>query len=642
MSKHYYLTSPLFSASDVPQLGHAYTTVITDTIARYKRMCGSEVLSLAGIGEHGIGIERAAREQGVAPEQLADRNAGLFEEAWKSLGLQFDDCIRTREERHTRGVHELFQRLVGNRFVYEGKYSGHYCADCEADLPEGQRNCSDCGGSAFFRAEETCFFKLSTIQEKLLGFYQDNPDFVLPSTRMSEIISLVKGGLNDLSISRGSPGWGIPVPGNERQVFVVWFDAVTGYLSAAGYGDQPDRFQKYWPADVQIIGRDLLRFHAVYLPALLMAAGLEPPRHILVNGRLSFAAEQTSSPSGRAVTAKELASGLPPDYLKYYLVREIPLGSDGTFSYQNLLDRVNNDLAGDLGNLASRTLKMINSYFSGVIPEHAEMEGGDRELIRFSRETIQLYRENFDRLNIVKALDSVRELISVANKYVTANEPWNQAKDFSKRDRLATTLYCTAETVRIIAVLLAPVVPEGSGTILRQLGVTQPLHTHRISTLNWGSLQSGTPVGKAEPVYPKIDPRRFFSQFENQEAQTVTSEEQQNRESQDDTRIGIEDFAKVEMRVGRVIAAERVANSEKLLKLQVDIGSEVRQIVAGIGKEYSPETLAGRQVVVVTNLKPVKLMGVESNGMIVAASDKTGRPTLVGFSERVEVGARLR
>jgi methionyl-tRNA synthetase len=642
MSKHFYLTTPLYSAGGVPHVGHAYTTVIADTIARYKRMCGLEVLSLAGTEEHGLRIELAAQEQGMTPEELADRHAELFKEAWKRLGLQFDDFIRSKETRHTRGVQELFQRLMHNRFVYLGEHSGYYCTDCEAYSPEDRQDCPDCGGPTNPRKEESYLFRLSTLQEKLLGFYQDNPDFVIPSTRMGEIVSLVKGGLTDLPISRTSLRWGIPVPENDKHVFDVWLDALTGYLSAVGYGDHPDLFQKHWPADVQLIGRGILRFHAVYLPALLMAAGLEPPRHILVNGRWSFEGDGSSTESGNAMTVDELASGLPPDYIKYYLLREIPLGADGGFSHKNLLSRVNSDLANDLGNLASRTLKMIGSYFHGVIPEHAEIEGGDRELIRFSRETIQLYRENFDRLNIAKALDSVRELVSVANKYVVANEPWVLAKDFSRRERLATSLYCAAETVRIIAILLGPVVPEGSERILTQLGVDQPLDAHRISTLNWGALKSGSRLGKVEPVYPRLEPRQFFFRLEHQVAGTPVSEMQTGPGQPNDPRISIEDFAKIDMRVGRVDAAERVASSEKLLKLQVDIGSEVRQIVAGIGKEYTPESLVGRQVVVVTNLKPVKLMGVESNGMIVAASDEKGRPTLVGFSEQVEVGARLK
>jgi methionyl-tRNA synthetase len=633
MSTQFYLTTPLYPAGRVPQIEQAYTTVIADAIARYKRLCGLEVLSLAGAQDHGVHVEKAAKERGVGPEELAEQNAGLFAETWRKLGLQFDDFIRTREDRHARGAQQLFQRLKHNRFVYEGQYAGHYCAECEADLPEGRQSCPDCGGAALFRSGETHFFRLSSLEEKLLGFYQDNPDFVIPSARMSEIVSLVKGGLSDISISRAGSSWGSAVPGSEKQVFTLWFDALAAYLSAVGYGDESGLFEQYWPADVQLIGRDVLRFHAVFLPALLMAAGLEPPRHILVNGRWTFGEGETS----RAMTVDELFRGLPPDYFKYYLMREIPLGADGGFSYQGLLTRVNSDLANDLGNLAGRTLKMIAGYFDGVVPEHAEMEGGDRELMRFSRETIQLYRENFDRLNIAKALDSVRELVSVANKYVAANEPWGLAKDFAKRKRLATSLYCAAETVRIIALLLAPVVPEGSARILRQMGVSQPLEAHRISTLNWGALKSGSRIGEVKPVYPKIDPRHFM---DNREAQAV--ERQTSGEAANDSRISIEDFAKIDMRVGRVVAAERLANSAKLLKLQVDIGTEVRQVVAGIGKEYSPESLAGRQVVVVTNLKPVKLMGVESNGMIVAASDQEGRPTLVGFSEPVEIGARLK
>lgn len=636
MSKKYYLTTPLYYVNGVPHVGHTYTTVIADALARYKRMCGLQVCALTGTDEHGLKIERAAREQGIPPKQLADENAAQFQKVWERLDLRFDEFIRTTEERHYRAVQEIFRRIDKNGFIYLGEYSGKYCVSCEAYVPEGEEKCPDCGRPVEFMTEASYFFKLSSFQEKLLQFYQDNPDFVLPATRMNEIVSFVKGGLRDLSISRTSFQWGIPVPKAEDHIFYVWFDALTGYLSGVGFGGGGRKFDEYWPADVQLIGKDILRFHAVYWPAFLMAAGLEPPRHILVNGWWTVDGEKMSKSRGNFITAEELAERLEPDYIKYFLLREIPVGADGNFSYEGLVNRVNSDLANDLGNLANRTLKMIESYFGGTIPQPADLEGGDGELVNFSRETVELYRQNFDRLQINKALDHVWELISVANKYLVANEPWALAKDPARRERLGTVLYNAAETVRIIALLLGPIIPAGAGQILRQLGERKSLEKQNLLALNWGGLKVGSKLGKVQAIYPRLD----LAQFQPVREESGTPEAAPADPPSTPQQISIEDFARVEMRVGRIVEAERVPGSSKLLKLQVDIGEEIRQVVAGIGKAYDPEALPGRFVVVVTNLKPAKLMGVESNGMIVAASEE-GRPVLVTVAEPVALGSRL-
>lgn len=638
MSKSFYLTTPLYYVNGVPHVGHVYTTVLADAIARYKRMSDLEVCALTGTDEHGLKIQRAAADAGLSPRELSDKFAAAFYGAWDRLGLRFDATIRTTESRHADAVIELFRRIEANGFIYPGTYSGNYCVFDEAYVAEGETVCPDCGRPTESMSEDSYFFKLSEFEEKLLSFYEDNPDFVLPATRMNEVVSFVKGGLKDLSISRTSFTWGIPFPDDDKHIFYVWFDALIGYLSGIGFGDQTEGYSECWPADVQLIGKDILRFHAVYWPAFLMAAGLEPPRHILVNGWWTVDGEKMSKSKGNFITAEALADKLPTDYIRYFLIREIPVGNDGDFSFDALVGRVNADLANDIGNLANRTLKMIQAYFDGEIPDRGESGPSEIELQQFAKETIQLYRDNFDQLKINRALDTVWELISMANKYLVANEPWALARSRENRQRLGTVLYSAAETVRVISVLLGPIVPEGAAAALQQLGVAEALDRHSIAGLGWGELTPGTKIGQVEAVFPRLEPEE--TTVDASEAKTPQEPEKEAAKPSSPS-ITIDDFARVEIRVGRVISAERIPKSSKLLKLMVDIGTEQRQLVAGIGKAYDPDELAGRQVAVVTNLQPARLMGVESQGMIVAASDR-GRPVLVGFDEEVPLGTRLK
>ena len=643
MSRTFYLTTPLYYVNGVPHVGHAYTSVIADAIARYKRLCGLDVVSLTGTDEHGLKIERAAQEQGMEPQQLADTYADSFKQAWGKLGLTFDESIRTTQQKHHKAVADMFTTINNNKFIYLGEYSGLYCVSCEAYVPEGEENCPDCGRPTESMAEESYFFKLSEFQEKLLNFYAENPNFIIPASRMNEIVSFVKGGLRDLSISRTSFRWGISVPNDSKHIFYVWFDALTGYFSGIDFGQNAKKFEQCWPADVQLIGKDILRFHAVYWPAFLMAANLEPPRHLLVHGWWTVDGEKMSKSRGNTVTVDELLDLAQPDYIKYFLLREISIGADGNFSYELLMTRVNSDLANDLGNLCNRILKMIDSYFEGQIPEVLETKSRDEELKQFTVETIDLYRTNFDNLAINKAIDNVWELISTVNKYLVVNEPWKLAEEVSQKDRLSTVLYYSAECLRVIAVMLAPVIPDGCSSILKQLGVEKSLDDLRTKDLVWGGTKSISKLGKIEAVYPRLDPKEFFGRVEKskQRRQSVVQEKTTNELSSEEGKIGIEDFSKVEMLVGKVITAEKIKKSNKLLKVQVDIGAEVRQVVAGIGKEYTPEDLIGRLVVVVTNLKPTKLMGVESDGMIVAANDGD-KPVLVNFTEPIKIGSRLK
>jgi methionyl-tRNA synthetase len=646
MSKNFYLTTPLYYSTGVPHVGHVCTTAAADAIARYRRMSGVEVCELTGADEHGLKVERMARQQGLTPQQLADASAEGFKAAWSALRIQYDEFVRTTDSRHAAAVQELFRKLKAKRFVYLGEVRGPYCVNCEAFLAGDRKVCPECGETAESVSEASYFFKLSQFQEKLVAFYQDNPGFVTPQTRMSEITSLAKSGLEDLSISRTSFSWGIPVPGDEKHVFYVWFDALAAYLSGAGFPDDMDRFGRLWPADVQLMGYDALRFHAVYWPALLMAAGLEPPRRILAHSWWTIEGQKVSKGKGTPISARELSEHVPADYIKYYLVREMPLAADTDFTYEGLVNRVNNDLAGEFGNLASRIVKMIENYFQGTVPEPREAEGGDDELRRFSRETIQLYSEHFDRLSLNKALDSVWELTKVLNKYVVANEPWLLARDLSKRARLGTVLYHAAEGLRIIATMLAPFAPDGAAAIIRNLGFQDPPESHenhKVSLLNWGGLKAGSQVGAADSPFPRLDIAEILGRISAKRRQNRDQAAEQAKPAPQagTAEIGIDDFAKIELRVGKIISAERVPRSDKLVKLQVDIGAETRQLVAGIGKAYAPEDLPGRLVVVLVNLKPAKLMGVTSNGMIVAASDG-GVPVLATFTEPVVVGSRLK
>jgi len=618
MKKRYYLTTPLYYVNGEPHVGHIYTTILADTIARYKRMCGHDVLALTGTDEHGLKIERAAREQDMEPQDLTDKYAQTFTEAWESLGIRFDEFIRTTQPRHFAAVHEIAKRIREKGFIYLGEYSGNYCVSCEAYVPEGESTCPDCGRPTEHMTEESYFFKLSAFQDQLLAFYENNPNFVIPATH-----------------------WGIPFPDDPKHIFYVWFDALTGYLSGIGFGNPEMDYTRAWPAEVQLIGKDILRFHAVYWPAFLMAAGLEPPKHILVNGWWTVNGEKMSKSRGNFITAKELSEKFPADYIKYFMVREIPIGGDGDFSYEALVQRINSDLANDIGNLTNRTLKMIHNYFEGKIPEPGDTEGGDNEVMRFSRETVELYRKYFDGFQINKAMENVWELISVTNRYLVANEPWKLARDRAKRDRLGAVLYNAAEAVRIIAILLAPAIPDGAQAILHQLGIDRELSEWNLTQATWGGLEAGTSIGEIEAVYPRLDIADFRKDSKEAEPQEEAAQPESAAPEKSSDRISIEDFARVEMRVARIIHAERVPKSSKLLKLRVDLGTEQRQVVAGIGKAYDPENLIGKKVVVVTNLQPAKLMGVESNGMIVAASEK-GRPVLATFDEDVALGTRLK
>ncbi len=626
MSKTFVLTTPLFPAAGL-DIAHCSMAAHGDAIARYRRSLGQNVTALTGTSEQGP----RSSSPGGKPAVLAE------------LQLDYSRFVSTASPDHEAALVELFRRIEASRFLSKQKLAGSLCVRCETSISSAV-SCPDCGGPLEPVTEEFNVFRLSGFHEKLLGFYQDNPEFVLPGSRMSEVLNQVRAGLQDICVSRIGGRSGIRVPGNEQQCFTAALSTLAGYLTGTGFPGANEHVRS-WPAEVQLISKDSLRVHGIYWPAVLMAAGLEPPRHIVCLGAWEPDRESSYLQGRQSVPADELTAVLPADYIKYFLLRAMPFGSDASFSYEALLDRVNSDLASEYSNLASRVFKMIENYSDNSVPEFGELEAADDNLRKFCLETVQLHKENFERYQVGRALDNVGELISVAGKYIVANEPWVLARDRSKKQRLNTILYCAAEALRILSVMLWPVVPAGAGSVLDCLSGGEQA-TPRASAFGWGELRPGTKIGVVGQVFPRVDHRTFSVRLESSRQREESVTEQQKAETNaasqgDDHRISIEDFAKVEMRVAKVIAAERVAQSDKLVKLQVDLGNETRQVVAGIGKAYEPEALLGRFVVVVTNLKPAKLMGVVSDGMIVAAS-QGGVPVLVGFNEPVEIGARLK
>jgi methionyl-tRNA synthetase len=693
----FYITTPIYYVNARPHVGHAYTTIVCDVIARRQRMLGSDTFFLTGTDEHGQKIERSAAAAGKSPKQWTDAIAAEYRGLWDRIGISYDSFIRTTDQQHVEGVQQLFRQIRDNGHIYKGSYTGQYCVFDElyVDAPPGSP-CPDCGRPTETISEENYYFKLSQFQDKLVKLYEDNPDFIWPETRRNEVLAFVRGGLKDLSISRTSVRWGIPVPDDPAHVLYVWFDAVTNYITAIGYGSHTakskKKFEHYWPADIHMVGKEIVRFHAVYWPAFLMAAGLPLPKRIVVHGWLLFEHDKMSKSRGNIVRAETVLDVLGADALRYFLLREVVFGQDGSFSFDALVQRYNADLANDLGNLSSRTLSMIGRYFREQIPypsPKASRSAGDDAMAELATEVIKTTNELFASFQFSRALENVWSLVSGVNKYIVENEPWQlgEQKDEASLARLATVLYTSAEALRIIAALLHPVLPSATARIWSQLGLGD-IASFRLNDLSWGQLKLGTKLGKVEAVYPRAEKNAVERM---QEAESGSGSAGTNTASTSgsgaqaaqpatqavnggtpapvsagtspiivqraseaggpggapnstaDGRITIDDFVKVELRVGQVKTAEKVKGADKLLKLEVDIGSEVRTIVAGIAEKYSPEKIIGMKVVIVANLQPRKLRGIESNGMIVAASiGEKGQPVLASFLEDVPVGARLK
>jgi len=664
MSKKFYITTPIYYVNAHPHIGHAYTTIACDSIARRQRMLGSETFFLTGTDEHGQKIERAAQASGKTPQQLTDEVSAEFLALWRRMGITYDDYIRTTSDRHKQGVQALWRKIRDNGYIYKGHYTGQYCVFDElyVDAAGPGSPCPVCGRPTETVQEENYFFKLSAFQDKLLQLYSGQPDFIRPETRRNEVISFVRSGLRDLSISRSTFSWGIPVPDDPKHVIYVWLDALSNYITALGYGSGDTRlYDKFWPVDVHMIGKEIVRFHCVYWPAFLMAAGLPLPKGIVAHGWLLFEENKMSKSRGNIVRAETILDVLGNDALRYFLLREIVFGQDGSFSFDALVQRYNADLANGLGNLASRTLAMITRYFRGEVPypsPSAAHQSTDDAIAKLARQVIEECGALFDQYQFSRALEVAWGLVAAVDKYIVENEPWalGEKHDEQSRARLATVLYTSAEALRIVTALAHPVIPEATAKIWSQLGLGE-IRKFDLSKLQWGQLHLGTKLGEVAPVFPRADKSAIerMQKMEDQGRVPVIAQEPPPPKSAigepvqparavaiPDGKITIDDFAKIELRVGQVKVAEKVKGADKLLRLEVDIGSEVRQLVAGIAEAYAPETLIGRKVVIVANLAPRKLRGLESNGMIVAASIEGGKPVLASFLEDVPVGARLK
>jgi methionyl-tRNA synthetase len=659
----YYLTTPIYYTNGLPHIGHTYSTIVCDAIRRYKRMLGYEVILTTGTDEHGVNVERSAKKAGIPESEFVAKMAAEWKALWDELGIQGDEFIRTTEVRHARTVQWLFKLCREAGYIYPGHYTGQYCIhdNSYVDVKPGEP-CPDCGRPTETVTEANYFFKLSAFQNVLLDFYKKNPTFIQPEARRNEVLAFVEGGLRDLSITRTSVRWGIPVPGEEPHVLYVWFDALTAYLSAVG-GPEYER-RGFWPADLHLVGKEIIRFHAVYWPAFLMAAGLPLPKQIWAHGWLLMDSAKMSKSLGNVVKPRPIVHVLGLDALRYYLLRETVFGQDGNFSYDALVQRYNSDLANGLGNLASRTAAMIQNSYAGKIPKPGVLQPPDTALAKQAQEAIGEVMEQYNNLGFSKALEEIWALIGATDKYLTTEQPWALTDSEADQRRRATVLWTTAEVLRVVTALTYPVLPESTTKVWALLGQSGQLGAVNLEGLSWGQLKPGTSLGKSQALFPRVDKAEAVERMESMEneaqkqphptAASTPAASPATATAASGTaaaaaapegvqKIGIEDFAKVEMRVGQVKTAERIVGADKLLKLTVDIGTEVRQICAGIAQYYEPESLIGRKVVVVVNLAPRKLRGVESNGMIVAASvGPEGRPILAGFAEEVEVGARLK
>lgn len=624
-NKTFYITTPIYYPSGDAHIGHSYCTVGSDAIARYKRMQGYDVMFLTGTDEHGQKIELNAQKAGKSPKAYVDEIVRKFQDLWALLNISNDQFIRTTDEIHVKGVQKIFRTLHEQDQIYKGAYKGWYCTPCESFWTETQLkdgNCPDCGRPVKWNEEEAYFFRLSQYGDKLLQLYQDHPEFIQPESRKNEMINFIKNGLEDLCVSRTSFSWGIPVDFDPKHVVYVWLDALTNYITALGYGSDDDsRYQKYWPANVHFVGKEIVRFHTIIWPAMLMALNLPLPKQVYGHGWLLFGdGTKMSKSKGNVVDPLILCNRYGVDAIRYFLLREIPFGADGVFTNEALINRINSDLANDLGNLLSRTTAMAQKYFGGVIPPARVAESVDDELIATATALKAQCDAHVDAYQFSNALTEIWKVISRANKYIDETAPWALGKDESKRDRLATVLYNLCEVLRIVSVLLTPFLPQTAPKIQAQIGAAGAAISYE-NTASWNILPHDAQITKGQALFPRIDvdaeTEALNALIPNPAAQQKAAPSAQNTVSL--SQISFDDFAKIELRVGKITACQPVPKSKKLLQLTVFDGQAERTVVSGISQWYQPQDLIGRHIVLVANLKPAKLCGVVSNGMILAA-----------------------
>lgn len=612
----FYISTPIYYPSDKLHIGHAYCTTIADSMARYKRLTDVDVLFVTGSDEHGQKIQRKAAEQNITPKEYVDKIVAGFQALWEKLNISNDEFIRTTEKRHYNVVQEIFKKIYDKGDIYKSTYEGLYCTPCETFWIERQLvdgKCPDCGRPVETVQEESYFFRMSKYQDRLLQFIEDNPDFIQPVSRKNEMINFIKGGLEDLCISRTTFDWGIPVPIDNKHVIYVWFDALSNYLTAAGYLSDTEKFNKFWPADIHLVGKEIVRFHTIIWPIILMALELELPKKVYGHGWLVVDGDKMSKSKGNVIDPVALIDEFGADSIRYFLLREINLGLDGNFSREALIQRINADLANDLGNLLHRTLSMVNKFNGGLVKNTKVLEDVDTELIALAQNTVKQYQDSMDKMEISVAIRTVWNLISRSNKYIDLTGPWALAKDESKQERLQTVMYNLIESLRIISVLIAPFMPNTAPKIWKQLGLGEFSKVKFKDIKEWGTVMTETKVEQPEQIFPRIEE-------EKAEAVTKTVVPAVVEQKKDEVEITIDEFAKVDLRVVKVLAAEKVEKADKLLKLKVDLGTEQREIVSGIAKHYAPEELVGKNVVMVINLKPAKIRGIVSQGMVLAAS----------------------